>query len=110
MDQDEDEGGRPPDTHRGLLVAEDYHGVHERLIDRLGTKGDALYTFVGTQAEGQSDVDFQHAEGSLEEAVEELKSRGVEFPTEISEHDWGRVATFTDSEGNDLRLYEPPSS
>ena len=29
---------------------------------------------------------------------------------EISEHDWGRVATFKDSEGNDLQLYEPPSS
>jgi len=29
---------------------------------------------------------------------------------EISEHDRGRVATFKDSEGNDLQLYEPPSS
>ncbi len=32
------------------------------------------------------------------------------FLAEISEHDWGRVATFKDSEGNDLQLYEPPSS
>jgi predicted enzyme related to lactoylglutathione lyase len=26
----------------------------------------------------------------------------------ISEHDWGRVAIFKDSEGNDIQLYEPP--
>jgi CBS domain-containing membrane protein len=26
-------------------VAEGYHGVHEKLVDRFGTKGDALYTF-----------------------------------------------------------------
>ena len=33
-------------------------------------------------------------EGGLEAAVENLKERGVEFPAEISEHDWGRVATI----------------
>jgi hypothetical protein len=37
---------------------------------------------------------FQHEGGSLEEAVEELKGRGVEFSAEISDHEWGRVATF----------------
>ena len=47
-----------------------------------------------TQAEGGPVLTFQNGEGSLEEAVEELKSRGVEFPGEISDHDWGRVATF----------------
>jgi predicted enzyme related to lactoylglutathione lyase len=49
-------------------------------------------------------------EGGLEAAVEDLKERGVEFPAEISEHEWGRVATFKDSEGNDLQLYEPPGA
>jgi len=29
-------------------------------------------------------------------------------PAGISEHPWGRVATFKDSEGNDVQLYEPP--
>ena len=48
-------------------------------------------------------------EGGLDSAVEDLKVRGVEFPADVSEHDWGRVATFKDSEGNDLQLYEPPS-
>ena len=42
--------------------------------------------------------------------MEDLKGKGVEFAAEISEHEWGGVATFKDSEGNDLQLYEPPSS
>lgn len=61
----------------------------------------------GTQSGGGPVLTFQPEEG-LEAAIEELGSRGVEFPAEISEHDWGRVATFKDSEGNDLQLYEPP--
>ncbi len=52
-------------------------------------------------------VTFQ-PEAGLDATVADLKGRGVEFPAEVSEHDWGRVATFKDSEGNDLQLYEPP--
>ena len=63
----------------------------------------------GTQAGGGPVITFQ-PEAGLEAAVEGLKGKGVEFPAEISEHEWGRVATFKDSEGNDLQLYEPPSS
>ena len=63
----------------------------------------------GTQAEGGPVLTFQ-PEGSLEETVEDLEGRGVVFPVGLSEHDWGRVATFKDSEGNDLQLYEPPST
>jgi predicted enzyme related to lactoylglutathione lyase len=62
----------------------------------------------GTAAEGGPVVTFQ-SEGSLEKTVGDLKDQGVEFPAEISEHDWGRVATFKDSEDNDLQLYEPPT-
>ena len=54
-------------------------------------------------------VTFQR-HGDLVEAVSNLKEQGVEVPAEISEHPWGRVATFKDSEGNDLQLYEPPRS
>lgn len=63
----------------------------------------------GTRSEGGPVLTFQ-TEGSLEEAVDDLKERGVEFPGEISEYYWGRVATFKDSEGNDIQLYEPPRS
>ena len=63
----------------------------------------------GTRVEGGPVITFQPKAG-LEAAVDELKSKGVEFPAEISEHEWGRVATFKDSEGNDLQLYEPPTT
>jgi len=36
-------------------------------------------------------------DGSLEGAIELLKGKGVEFAAEISEHDWGRVATFEEA-------------
>jgi predicted enzyme related to lactoylglutathione lyase len=62
----------------------------------------------GTRVQGGPVITFQPEEG-LEAAVEELNGKGVEFPAQISEHEWGRVATFKNSEGNDLQLYEPPS-
>jgi predicted enzyme related to lactoylglutathione lyase len=62
----------------------------------------------GVQTGGGPVITFQ-TEAGLEASVEDLKSKGVEFAAEISEHEWGRVATFKDSEGNDLQLFEPPS-
>ncbi len=60
----------------------------------------------GAGAEGGPVLTFQPGEG-IEAAVENLKSKGVEA-SGISEHDWGRLATFKDSEGSELQLYEPP--
>ena len=62
----------------------------------------------GAQSGGGPVLTFR-PEAGLEAAVEDLKGKGVEFAAGISEHEWGRVATFKDSEGNDLQLYEPPS-
>ena len=62
----------------------------------------------GAGADGGAVIAFQ-VEDSLEAAVEELEGRGVEFDTEISDHPWGRIVNFNDSERNDLQLYEPPS-
>ncbi|MFZ0091311.1 MAG: VOC family protein [Solirubrobacteraceae bacterium] len=61
------------------------------------------------EGDGGAVVAFQ-PEGGLEQAVDELGGRGVEFAGEITEHPWGRIATFKDPDGNDLQLYEPPSS
>ncbi|CAN5825066.1 hypothetical protein BH23ACT11_BH23ACT11_24270 [soil metagenome] len=61
----------------------------------------------GAGVDGGPVLTFQPNDG-LEAAIEALKDRGVEFPSGISEHDWGRVATFEDSEGNQLQLYEAP--
>jgi len=63
----------------------------------------------GAKGEGGPVVTFQ-PQGSLEETVSSLKEQGVKFPAEISEHDWGRVATFKDSEGNNIQLYEAPKN
>lgn len=63
----------------------------------------------GTLSEGGPVLTFR-TDGALEEAVEDLEGRGVVFPAGISEYYWGRVATFKDSEGNDIQLYEPPRS
>ncbi|MBA3472476.1 MAG: VOC family protein [Rubrobacter sp.] len=61
----------------------------------------------GTESEGGPVLTFQ-PEGSLEETVDDLEGRGVTFPAKIFEHDWSRVATFKDTEGDNLQLYEPP--
>lgn len=63
----------------------------------------------GAGADGGPMLTFQ-PEGSLNEAVAGLKDRGVEFPGEISEREWGRVAAFRDPEGNEMQLYEPPKN
>lgn len=47
------------------------------------------------KADGGPVLTFQ-PEGSLDDIV--------------SEHEWGRVATFRGSEGNEIQLYEPPKN
>jgi len=61
----------------------------------------------GTRADGGAVITFQ-PEGGIETAKQELEDAGVDFPASISEHPWGKIATFKDSEGNDLQLYAPP--
>ena len=48
-------------------------------------------------------------DGSLYDELVRLTDAGVEFIGEVSDRPWGRIATFKDSEGNDLQLFEPPS-
>jgi predicted enzyme related to lactoylglutathione lyase len=60
--------------------------------------------------------DAHHGEGGgviafavsddIEEAVSELASAGVEIAGDVTEHPWGKVATFLDPDGNELQLYE----
>ena len=59
------------------------------------------------QGDGGALIAFQ-PEGELEDEVERLKARGVEFADGISEHPWGRIVPFKDPDGNDLQLYAPP--
>ena len=48
-------------------------------------------------------------DGSLYDEVVRLTEAGVKFSGEVSTHPWGRIASFKDSEGNDLQLFEPPA-
>src|SRR3954469_15319083 len=50
------------------------------------------------------------AEQEIQAAVDGLADKGVDVPGGVTEHPWGRVATFKDPDGNDLQFYEPPSS
>jgi predicted enzyme related to lactoylglutathione lyase len=61
----------------------------------------------GAGGAGGAVISFQ-PENGIEEAKQQLEADGVAFPGEISDHTWGRIATFKDSEGNDLQLYSPP--
>ncbi|SHF80651.1 hypothetical protein SAMN05443575_0945 [Jatrophihabitans endophyticus] len=58
---------------------------------------------------GGAVISFQ-PDGGIDEEVSRLRGAGVEFTGEISDHPWGRIAPFKDSEGNDLQFYAPPSS
>ena len=57
---------------------------------------------------GGAVISFQ-CDGSIEDEVENLRSGGVELTGDISEHPWGRIAPFRDTEGNDLQFYAPPA-
>ena len=46
-------------------------------------------------------------EGSIDDEVDRLTAAGVNFTGGISDHPWGRIAPFKDSEGNDLQFYGP---
>jgi predicted enzyme related to lactoylglutathione lyase len=48
-------------------------------------------------------------DGDIDSEVSRLRDAGVEFTGEISDHPWGRIAPFKDSEGNDLQFYAPPN-
>ena len=59
--------------------------------------------------EGGAVIAFR-PDGGLDDAVQALEGKGVQFVGGVSEHPWGRIASFKDPDGNDLQLYEPPSS
>lgn len=56
---------------------------------------------------GGAVITFQ-PDGTIDDEVARLKAGGVEFTGGISDHPWGRIAPFKDSEGNDLQFYAPP--
>ncbi len=60
-------------------------------------------------ADGGAVITFT-PEGGIDAEVARLTEAGVEFTGGISDHPWGRIAPFKDTEGNDLQFYGPPES
>lgn len=75
----------------------DANGLRIGLNAREGTAAGAA---------GGAVITFQPDDG-IEAEVDRLRAAGVSFTGDISDHDWGRIAPFKDSEGNDLQLYAP---
>ena len=75
----------------GLVI-----GLNARESETPGGEGGAVPAFRATQG--------------IEQAVEALRSKGVEVVDGVTEHPWGKIAAFKDPDGNSLELYEPPSS
>ena len=71
-------------------------GLNGRDSEQPGREGGAVIAF--------------RPDGSIDEAVEQLKGKGVDFAGGITDQPWGRIAAFHDPDGNVLELYEPPSS
>lgn len=70
-------------------------GLNGRESTHSGSGGGAMLTL-------QPSVD-------LYDEVVRLTDAGVEFAGEVAQHSWGRLATFKDTEGNDLQLFEAPA-
>lgn len=71
-------------------------GLNARESAAKASDGGAVVTF-------QPDTD-------IDAEVADLTAKGVTFSGGVSDHEWGRIAPFKDSEGNDLQIYSPPAS
>ncbi len=104
------------DMDRARAFYRDTLGLPEGKVTDEWSEFDANGLMIGLNAregtarhaEGGAVITFQ-PDGGIEEEVQRLQDAGVEFPGGISEHPWGRIAPFRDSEGNDLQFYAPPA-
>jgi predicted enzyme related to lactoylglutathione lyase len=87
-----------PDGPRFLTVG--VKGQDFMLVLWPGTPGQAQPT------QGQVPATCTIETGDLRKEYEQLKSRGVNFVTDILEFPWGSVAQFEDPDGNRLQLRE----
>ena len=99
---------RARDFYRDRLGLQERH--HEDDWAQLETDGltIGLNASESPNGHGGAVIAFEPKNG-LDAAVDELRGAGVEIAGDVSEHPWGRVATFKDPDGNDLQLYEPPA-
>ena len=104
------------DMDRARAFYRDTLGLPEGKVTEDWSEFDANGLMIGLNAregtarhaDGGAVITFQ-PDGGIDAEVERLQDAGVEFAGGISEHPWGRIAPFTDSEGNDLQFYAPPA-
>ena len=102
------------DLDRAVGFYRDQLGLEQVHRDGDWAQLDANGLHIGLNAsedprgEGGAIIAFQ-PQGGIESATEELRNAGTQITGDISEHPWGRIATFEDPDGNDLQLYEPPA-
>jgi predicted enzyme related to lactoylglutathione lyase len=85
-----------PDGHRFLTVG--VEGDDFQLVLWPGTPGHA------EPAMGRPPASVTIETDDCRATAEELRSRGVEFVSDVLEFPWGYVAQFKDSEGNLLQV------
>ena len=104
------------DMDRALGFYRDVLGLSVKMSSPEWSELDADGLSIGLNARetasagssGGAVISFQPERG-IEAEVEALQGMGVTFTGGVSSYDWGSVAPFRDSEGNDLQLYAPPS-
>lgn len=102
------------DLDRALAFYRDTLGLSENRREQDWAHLDAGGLRIGLNAhespsgDGGAVIAFQ-AQPDIDAAVGRLRDAGVDFAGEITDHPWGRVATFKDPDGNDLQLYQPPN-
>ena len=79
----------------------------------VGVKGDDFQLVLWPGTPGQAEPAMGRPPPSItietddcQKTVEELKSRGVEFVSDVLEFPWGYVAQFHDPDGNRLQIRE----
>ena len=87
-----------PDGPRFLTVG--VPGQDFQLVLWPGTPGE------GQPAFGRAPAAYTIEVGDCREAFATLKSRGVNFETDVLENSWGLTALFQDPDGNRLQLRE----
>ena len=103
------------DMDRAMGFYRDVLGCEARMQDAQWSEVDANGLTIGLNsregtarhADGGAVISFQ-TEGAIEDEVERLRAAGVDFTGGVSSYEWGSVAPFKDTEGNDLQLYAPP--
>lgn len=104
------------DMGRALGFYRDVLGLPVKMESPEWSELDAAGLSIGLNARetasasssGGAVITFQPEQG-IEAEVESLQGKGVTFTGGVSSYDWGRIAPFKDSEGNDLQLYAPPA-